>query len=116
MLPGGESGDGAGSGDSGGDAARGGRLVQWDDASARSRFLAAGTPLAGLPQAVLDVLAGHLTLRGFESGDVLIRQGDVGDCVLIVADGDISVTLTGADGDETTLAERGPVRSSARWR
>lgn len=43
----------------------------------------------------------------YEDGDVIIRQGDVGDCMFVVQEGEVEV-YDDRDGREVRLAVRGP--------
>ncbi|PWW65758.1 Crp/Fnr family transcriptional regulator [Actinokineospora spheciospongiae] len=48
------------------------------------------------------------TARRFEPGDVLIREGDRGDWVLVLASGRVKVVAAGPAGHAAVLAVRGP--------
>lgn len=43
----------------------------------------------------------------FHAGDLIMRQGDKGDCAYIIEDGRVEVFITHPDGSEQTLAKRG---------
>lgn len=50
--------------------------------------------------------SGNLGKR-YEDGEVIIRQGEVGDCMFVVQEGEVEVYVPGAGGD-VRLAVRGP--------
>ena len=54
--------------------------------------------LMGLEQEHLDQLRTVLTLREFEPGEIICREGDEGDRMWLMARGSVSVRLTSADG------------------
>ena len=51
----------------------------------------------------------------FEPGDMVFQQGDVGDSVYVIQDGECDV-LRGKDGSEKLLATLRPATISAKWR
>jgi predicted Ser/Thr protein kinase len=50
-------------------------------------------PFADLAPAVLDALAVHSTVRAFESDEVLLRQGEDADGLLVILDGAVEVSV-----------------------
>jgi CRP-like cAMP-binding protein len=44
--------------------------------------------------------------RVFEDGEVIVRQGDIGDCMYVIQEGKVGVYLE-TDGEEVLLAEPG---------
>lgn len=44
--------------------------------------------------------------RTFEDGEIIFRQGDLGDCMYVIQDGKVEIVLT-QDGIESVLAVRG---------
>ena len=45
--------------------------------------------------------------RVFEDGEVVVRQGDVGDCMYVIQEGKVGVYLESAEADPVLLAEPG---------
>jgi len=45
--------------------------------------------------------------RVFEDGEVVVRQGDVGDCMYVIQEGKVGVYLESPDADAVLLAEPG---------
>lgn len=46
--------------------------------------------------------------KNFETGDIILKQGDKGDVAYIIEEGEIEVLLEGADGTSQLVAKRGP--------
>ena len=44
----------------------------------------------------------------YPAGEVIFEEGGTADCVLLVRNGRVRVTVTAGDGDDIVLAERGP--------
>jgi len=44
--------------------------------------------------------------KEYQDGEVILRQGDVGDCMFVVQEGQVEIVVT-RDGKEVTLAVRG---------
>jgi CRP-like cAMP-binding protein len=67
------------------------------------------TPFFGavLDQSELDLLAGSLRIATFPRGAVLMRQGDGGSSMFVIADGKASVSVRGRGG-ESAVATLGP--------
>jgi CRP-like cAMP-binding protein len=83
------------------------RVGAYDAADARSGLLAKVDLLAStLEKDELEDLARRMTLRRYRRGDDLLRQGDVGRSMLIIAEGLVDV-IAAPDGG-------GPPRSIAR--
>jgi CRP/FNR family transcriptional regulator, cyclic AMP receptor protein len=61
-----------------------------------------------VPREVWQALLSGGTVRRYESGEVLMRQGDPGSYVLILTTGHVKVTRVDPDGNELLLAIRGP--------
>jgi signal-transduction protein with cAMP-binding, CBS, and nucleotidyltransferase domain len=68
-----------------------GRLRRLDDAVAVRVFLRAVPLFARLSLATLDQLAARLTLEEHPAGAVIVREGEPGDTLYIVQDGELSV-------------------------
>lgn len=67
----------------------------------------AATPLfAGLPSEVLEALVEQLALVLLEVGQPLFREGEPGDALYVIVEGEVSVQASGAPGVET--ARLGP--------
>jgi len=50
----------------------------------------------------------------YQSGEIIVRQGEAGDCMYFVQSGKVEV-IKESEGREVKLAELGPGNSSARW-
>lgn len=57
------------------------------------RVLSRVFPFAELPPAVREALAMHATVTEFAVGDVLLRQGEAADALLVIVEGSVEVTL-----------------------
>ncbi len=62
---------------------------------------------AGLPTARLKLIAYTAEMVHFEAGEVIVRQGDPGDAVYIIAEGEAEVLLTDDGGKELSLGTMG---------
>ena len=60
--------------------------------------------LSGLSHAVLEDLVSRMTLEKVPDGTAVVSQGEVGDRLYIVKDGEAEVVARGEDGRETDLA------------
>ena len=60
--------------------------------------------LAGLPPAALDALLAGGRVRTYPSGQVLFFEGDPGDALVILEEGQLRVSRLGPHGDEVVLA------------
>jgi MFS family permease len=60
--------------------------------------------LSGLSHAVLEDLASRMTLAKVPDGTAVVSQGEVGDRLYIVKDGEAEVVARGVDGEEKELA------------
>jgi hypothetical protein len=60
--------------------------------------------LSGLSHAVLEDLASRMTLEKVPDGTAVVSQGEVGDRLYIVKDGEAEVVARGDDGEEKDLA------------
>lgn len=70
------------------------------------RALAATPLFAGLPKEVLESLVAELTLVHLEEGQVLFHEGDPGDALYVVAEGEVAVQAEGPPRVE--LSRMGP--------
>jgi CRP-like cAMP-binding protein len=61
-----------------------------------------------IPDHVLGKLAGQLTERRLETGELLFSRGDSGNSVYIIQTGWVKISLRDSNGDELTLNECGP--------
>ncbi|HEY4057824.1 MAG TPA: cyclic nucleotide-binding domain-containing protein, partial [Kofleriaceae bacterium] len=71
-----------------------------------SRALAATPLFAGLPKDALEALVSNLTLVPMEQGAVLFREGDIGDALYVIVEGEVSVQAEGPPRVE--MARLGP--------
>jgi CRP-like cAMP-binding protein len=63
----------------------------------------------GLPAADLEAAASRLRVRHYPKGDVICRQGDPGDSLMIVGSGEATISIAGPDtGKDFVLAVLGP--------
>lgn len=62
---------------------------------------------AGLSDAALQELAGQLERVQLRSGETLIRQGEPGDCMFLLASGRLRATVERADGRTVVVGEVG---------
>jgi CRP-like cAMP-binding protein len=62
---------------------------------------------AGLPTPRLKLIAYTAELVRFESGEVIVRQGDPSDAVYILAEGEADVLLTDDQGNDLSLGTMG---------
>jgi CRP-like cAMP-binding protein len=62
---------------------------------------------AGLPTPRLKLIAYTAELVRFESGEVIVRQGDASDAVYILAEGEAEVLLTDDEGQDMSLGTMG---------
>ena len=75
-------------------------------ALAAQRTLAATPLFAGLPSAALEALVEELQLISVEPGEVVFREGDPGDALYVIAEGEVSVQAEGPPRVE--MARMGP--------
>lgn len=64
--------------------------------------------LARLSEADLRALASRGRARSYRAGAVLFREGDPGDALFVVVEGDVRVVVLSAAGGEATVALLGP--------
>ena len=62
---------------------------------------------AGLPTPRLKLIAYTAEMVRFESGEVIVRQGDPADAVYILAEGEAEVLLTDDQGQDMSLGTMG---------
>jgi cAMP-dependent protein kinase regulator len=70
------------------------------------RALAATPLFAGLPKEALEALVENLTLATLDQGAVLFHEGDVGDALYVIVEGEVSVQAEGPPRVE--MARLGP--------
>lgn len=68
------------------------------------RVLAVVSPFDELAIEVRDALAMHATIRSFETGEVLLRQGDAADSLLVIMEGSVEVKVD--DGTRSHVIAR----------
>ena len=81
------------------------RLRKLDSVLGARMFVRKVPVLSGLSHAVLEDLASRITLQKVPDGTAVVVQGDVGDRLYIVKEGEAKVVARGEDGEETGLAE-----------
>lgn len=82
-------------------------LEAFADARRLSAFLRRQGPFSDLPSHELERLAAQLRPAHYEPGEVLVRQGESGDEVLLIRDGETVVVREGPEG-ERPLNRLGP--------
>ena len=73
----------------------------------RIEFLAATELFSGLDKSILQNIAAELVPRQINTGQILIQQGDVGDCMYVVVNGRLRVSLEQAGKAPQALREVG---------
>ncbi len=63
---------------------------------------------AGLPEDLRELVASRMRMQTFAPGETLIRQGDVGDSLMVLLRGSASVRVTGTDAAARHVAKFGP--------
>lgn len=84
--------------------------------------LAEITPFQDLSPRILEALARHATERTFQAGEVLLRQGEASDCLLVMLEGVAEVSIDDAGtthriarvGRRTVIGELGLVTREVR--
>ena len=66
------------------------------------------TLFSGLPEEELRAFAGVLREKAVDRGGLVLIQGDRGDALYLVAEGQVKVVLSGEDGREVILSVLGP--------
>jgi CRP/FNR family transcriptional regulator, cyclic AMP receptor protein len=79
-------------------------VVRSNSSSAASHLLAEVPLFAGLPPAALDDLARISRVRRYPSGQVLWNEGDPGDSLLVLEEGQLRISRFTASGQEAVLA------------
>jgi CRP-like cAMP-binding protein len=54
-----------------------------------------------------DVLLGQMSLRSFRAGEALLRQGEQGDSLLVIAEGHVEIRSTAPDGRQLAIDRAG---------
>jgi len=67
-------------------------------------FLARTPIFAGLPERVIDLIAGSIRLVHASAGEVVLREGDPARSMFVVRDGEIEIFKGGKGRSERTLA------------
>lgn len=81
------------------------RLRKLDSVLGARMFVRKVPVLSGLSHAVLEDLASRITLEKVPGGTTVVSQGEVGDRLYIVKEGEAEVVARGDDGEEKELAE-----------
>ncbi len=58
---------------------------------------------AGLSAALVDRIGAEMTMLHFDADDVIFREGDPGDCLYLITDGNVRISKTGRGGLQETL-------------
>jgi CRP/FNR family cyclic AMP-dependent transcriptional regulator len=64
--------------------------------------------LARLPEEDLRALAAQGAVRSFPAGHTIFREGDPGDALYVVIEGQVRIAVLSPDGEEATVAMLGP--------
>lgn len=72
------------------------------------RQLRALEPFAGLDAEAFEGVTAQVEQLQLPAGEILMRQGDVADCVFFVLDGSLGILHGTAPGEEQVLAQLGP--------
>lgn len=83
------------------------RAVAWDGEEDSESLWCDGGIRAHVSDEVWCQLASGGRLRVYAAGDVLVRQGDAGACVIVLLDGLVKATRCDEDGTDVLLAIRG---------
>ncbi|MCA9072828.1 MAG: cyclic nucleotide-binding domain-containing protein, partial [Planctomycetaceae bacterium] len=67
--------------------------------------LAEDSPFNQLPDEVMDTIESHMHTESFSPGDYLMRQGEAGDSLMVLLDGQVEVTVVEESG-KTRLITR----------
>lgn len=78
--------------------------VPHDERAARAAHIRTVPALAALPDEVVHALAAHASEVVLSTGECLIRQGEVGDALYVLLEGQLTVTVTGATGQRSQVA------------
>jgi MFS family permease len=84
------------------------RLLRLEDALGVRVFVRRVPVLAALPHRLLEDVASHARLERFQDGEAVVREGEGGDRLYMVRDGEAEVTARGEGKDEvavTTLSK-----------
>jgi CRP/FNR family cyclic AMP-dependent transcriptional regulator len=81
------------------------------DQNERVALLATVPILAVLDEEALDELAKSATVRRYRRGQIVFTEGDSGDSLLVVVEGQLKASATSREGDELLLAVIGPGQS-----
>ena len=74
----------------------------------RRRLLARCRPFPGLPAPDLDLLAARAPERRYAHGRPIFARGEPGSCMFAIAEGQVRLSVTSAEGREVLLAVLGP--------
>src|SRR5690606_6512793 len=72
------------------------------------RFVGQCRIFSALPARVIDAVVGRLYQEEFAEGSTLLRQGESGDCLMLIDDGNVEVRMHLDDGSTHRLAILGP--------
>jgi len=63
---------------------------------------------AGLSAALVDRIGAQMTMLHFDTDDVVFKEGDPGDCLYLITEGNVRISKTGRGGLQETLNYIGP--------
>lgn len=58
---------------------------------------------AGLTPSLVDKIGAQMTMLHFDTDDVIFREGDPGDCLYLIVEGNVRISKTGRGGLQETL-------------
>jgi hypothetical protein len=80
------------------------RLLKLEAVLGVRMFVRKVPALSGLSHAVLEDLASRMTLERVPAGTEVVRQGEVGDRLYVLKEGEAEVVARGEDGEQTEIA------------
>lgn len=59
--------------------------------------------IQGIPEGSFDRLAQFITIKRFDEGEIVFKEGDAGDCLYLIAEGSVKISKKGRGGRQETL-------------
>jgi CRP/FNR family cyclic AMP-dependent transcriptional regulator len=69
----------------------------------RAALLGKAPVFAGLPRRFLGRIAARLFEKGYETGDVIFHEGDLGRGLFVILEGAVAITRAGSRGEQTLV-------------
>jgi CRP-like cAMP-binding protein len=73
------------------------------DQSPTGELLGSNRLFAGLPSDIVSDFGADVDLFAYDKGDVIFNEGDVGDCLYLVCEGNVKISKLGRNGQQETL-------------